>query len=150
MLNILFGDTEDVIYNTDVYFNNTYEDSWITSDLGKKIIKDIDKSEVRGANCIESYVLGQIPPTSLSGGTKTLLLMLNDKEHVFNASTCGDNCAEWILKIAEQEDITINLYHTMNFGDKDFCIRIVNNNTVVHNMKELLPVAFEFLNSKEA
>lgn len=26
----------------------------------------------------------------------------------FNASTCGNNCVKWILKIAEEQDITIN------------------------------------------
>lgn len=33
------------IYNTNVYFNNTYKDSWIRKPLSIEMIKDIDKSE---------------------------------------------------------------------------------------------------------
>ena len=29
MLNIYFGDMPSAIYNTEIYFKNTYEDSWI-------------------------------------------------------------------------------------------------------------------------
>ena len=97
MLNIYFGDMPEAVYNTAVYFNYTYEDEWLTSDFAKEVIKKIDKSNVLGPHAIESPVLGVIPPENLSGGTKTLLLMANDPEKVFNASTCGDNCAPFIL-----------------------------------------------------
>lgn len=46
MLSIYFGDMPDAIYNTSVYFNNTYQDRWITKELSREIIKDIDCSEV--------------------------------------------------------------------------------------------------------
>ena len=39
---------------------------------------------------------------------------------MFNASTCGDNCAKWILKPAEADDLTINLRYLMNFGEGAF------------------------------
>ena len=58
---------------------------------------------------IDSPIFGKIPPTGLSGGVKTLILVKFEKEKIFNASTCGDNCAKWLLKIAESEDQTINL-----------------------------------------
>lgn len=35
------------IYNTSMYFDNTYEGNWVTDQLARKIIKDIDKSEVK-------------------------------------------------------------------------------------------------------
>ena len=64
MLNIEYGSYhklyekygEDFIYDPDMYFNNTYDEKWITSDIARKIIKDIDKSEVLGENCIESPI----------------------------------------------------------------------------------------------
>lgn len=149
MLKIYFGEMQDSIYNTEVYFKNTYEEEWITSPIAKEIIKNIDESEVLSANCIMSPVLGQIPPVQLSGGTKTLLLIMNDSEKVFNASACGDNCAKWLLKIAEEKDILINLRHVMDFGMDDFEIMIENNRKLVHNMKELLPFASEFLREME-
>lgn len=145
MLKIYFGDMDDSIYNTNVYFDNTYEDEWITDDLIKKIIKDVDKSEVLDSDCIKSPVLGLIPPTELSGGTKTLILIEKDREQVFNASTCGDNCAKWILEIAKNKDITINLRHIMDFGEAEFEAEVVNNNSTVHNMRELLTLASKFL-----
>lgn len=145
MLKIFFGEMENAIYNTSVYFDNTYEDDWIGAPLAKEIIRDIDGSEVLDVECIKSPVLGQIPPTKLAGGTKTLILMMNEPETVFNASTCGDNCAKWILRLAEGKDLTINLRHIMDFGDDEFEAIVLNNNMVVHNMKELLSAAIEFL-----
>ncbi|WP_461821287.1 DUF4869 domain-containing protein [Blautia stercoris] len=147
MLTIIYGDEPRSIYNTNVYFKNTYESEWLESELAKKMIQDVDDSEVLGGECIKSPVLGQIPPERLSGGVKTLLLMLNESDRIFNASTCGDNCAKWILEIAKQKDLTINLRHMMNFGkDTDFEIKIKNGGEVVHSMKELIPIASKYLN----
>ena len=87
MLNIYFGDMPSAIYNTEIYFKNTYEDSWILDDFAKKVIKKVDGSDVIDAQAIKSPVLGIIPPTELSGGVKTLLLIKNCPDEVFNAST---------------------------------------------------------------
>lgn len=147
MLTIIYGDTKDSIYNTNVYFKNTYDAEWIESDLAKKMIKDVDDSDVLGGECIQSPVLGQIPPERLSGGVKTLLLILNKPDKIFNASTCGDNCAKWILEIAKTQDITINLRHMMNFGiENRFDIKVQNGGEIVHSMKELIPIANRYLN----
>ena len=87
MLNIYFGPMPEAIYNTAVYFKNTYSDSWITTPLAAKIIQDVDRSKVIGAQVIESPVLGPISPKELSGGVKTLMLMAFDTSgKVFNAS----------------------------------------------------------------
>mgnify|MGYP001851816722 FL=1 len=147
MLTIIYGDVENSIYNTNVYFKNTYEPEWIESELAKKIIKDVDDSDVLSGECINSPVLGQIPPERLSGGVKTLLLMLNEPDKIFNASTCGDNCAKWILEIGKQKDLTINLRHMMSFGHgTEFEIRIANGGEIVHSMRELIPIASKYLN----
>ena len=82
-----------------------------------------------------------VSPLGLSGGVKTLILMKNERSKVFNASTCGDNCAKWILRLAEEEDLTINLRHLMDFGEGRFNIRILNTGQIVHSMKELVPIA---------
>ena len=147
MLNIYFGTTPDAIYDTATYFNNTYLDNWITDERARKIIRAVDKAEVLSPQAVDSKALGVIPVTGLSGGTKTLLLIDHMPDKVFNASTCGDNCAEWLLKIAEahEEDITVNLHHIMDFDHegkgKPFDIRIVNNGKLVHSMSELVPEA---------
>ena len=145
MLNIFFGDMENVIFNTSVFFDNTYQDSWFQDDFTKRVIKDIDKGEILGPNCVTTKILGPIPPTKIAGGTKTILLMKFDNNHIFNASTCGDNCAKWILKIAKDKDLTINLRHIMNFGKKDFTAKILNNGKIITTQKEYVEQAVMYL-----
>ena len=144
MLNIFFGDMPEAIYNTEVYFKNTYQDQWLCDDFAKRVIKGVDKSEVLDTHLIKSPVLGLIPPVMLSGGTKTLLLIKNNPDMVFNASTCGDNCAKYILEIAKQKDITINLRHIMRFGTH-FKVRVLNEDVIVDNMEQLVLIAAKYV-----
>ena len=70
---------------------------------------------------------------------------------IFNASNCGDNCAKWILKLGKKKDFTIVLYHIMDFGKKDFEIRILNNKNkklIVHNMRDFLDAVNDYLKGK--
>ena len=145
MLHIIFGDCKDVIYNTSLFFKNKYESEWLNEEQTKQMIMDIDKSKVLSDGAIESPVLGIIPPTNLSGGVKTLILIDHIQDKIFNASNCGDNCASWLLKIAEQKDVTVNLRHIMDFGNGSFCIKIQNTNKTVHNMLELISEAGNFV-----
>ena len=141
MLSVYYGKMPEAIFNTAVYFKNAYEDAWITESVAREMILDIDKSIVLDNAVIDSPVMGKIPPVSLSGGVKTLILMKNERSRIFNASACGDNCAKWILKLAETEDLTINLRHLMDFGRGTFDIHILNTGQTVHSMKELVPIA---------
>ena len=144
MLKIYYGEpvADNYIFNPDAFFNNTYEDDWITEPLSVQMIKDIDGSDVIGARVIDSPFLGSIPTERLSGGVKTLILMSKDQTHMFNASACGDNCAKWILHIAEElqkqgKDLLIRLGYLMDFGEEPFEIEISNLGKVVHNSREL-------------
>lgn len=145
MLNVYFGDMPDAIYNTNIYFNNTYKDSWITKPLSREIIQAVDHSEVIDEKTIASPVFGNMSPKKMSGGVKTLLLIAYDKTKVFNASTCGDNCAEWILRIADDKKVIINLRHLMDFGKGEFKIRVLNTGKIVKNMGDLVAEAGEFV-----
>ena len=145
MLNVYFGDMPEAIYNTNIYFNNTYKDSWIIRPLTRQIIQSVDHSEVIDEKTIVSPVFGNMSPKKLSGGVKTLLLIAYDKTKVFNASTCGDNCAEWILKIADERKVVINLRHLMDFGKGEFKIRVLNTGKIVKNMGDLVAEAGEFV-----
>ena len=150
MLRIYFGDldSKQYIFNPDSFFNNTYEDEWITDPLSVDMIRDVDGSEVIGSRVIDSPYLGSIPTERLSGGVKTLILMAHDREHIFNASACGDNCAKWILIIAqmldaEGEDLEIRLGYLMDFTDEPFEIMIENLGIVAHNRKELIETVLD-------
>lgn len=117
------------------YFDNVYEDEWIEDDFVKEMIADVDKSTVVSAHVIESPVFGAITPQGLSGGVKVLILMLKDDSFVYNMSNCGNSCAKWILKIAEQKDLTVYLQHILRF-EGDFEIQIMNTGKIVHNTQE--------------
>lgn len=145
MLNVCFGDMPDAIYNTAVYFKNTYRDKWITDEYSRQIIKDVDRSDVVSESVIQSPVLGSITPLQLSGGVKTLMLIKFDRQHVFNASTCGDNCAKWILDMAKDRKIVINLHHVMDFGTGEFKIRVMNSGNIAHSMAELIHESIPYL-----
>ncbi len=145
MLNIFFGDMPQAIYNTSTYFNNVYLDSWLEDELDQKMIKSVDKGQVLSANAVETKALGLIPPTKLSGGVKTLMLMHHLPDKVFNASNCGDNCARWILAIAKKQDITINLRHIMDFGNHKLQVRVLNNGQEVDNMGDLAEIAARYV-----
>lgn len=146
MLSVYLGEMEQAIYYPPAYFDNQYEDEWITDKLSVEMIKDVDKSKVIGAHLIESPVLGPISVKEISGGVKTLMLLAFDQSgRIFNASACGDNCAKWILKIGKEKDLTINLRHLMDFGDHEFEIKILNTGDVVHDMEHFVRIAGRYV-----
>ena len=141
MLKIIFGECEEVIYNTSSYFKFNYRPEWLQEEEIKQMILDVDKSTVLGNGAIDSPVLGVIAPNTLSGGVKTLILIDKVPEKVFNASNCGDNCAKWLLRIGGKKDVTVNLRHIMDFGNELFEAEVVNTGDIVHTMKELVLIA---------
>jgi len=145
MLSVYYGDMKDAIYNTSIYFKNTFRKEWLDDPFVIEMIKDVDNSEVLGTGAISSPILGVIAPTTLSGGVKTLILIYKDPDKVFNASNCGDNCAKWLLKMGETRDITINLRHLMDFGDGDYQIKILNEDKIVTSRKEMVITAGKYL-----
>lgn len=146
MLRVWFGKKEGAIYNTSVYFKNRYDDKWLEDSFAKDVIRDVDGSELIDAHIIKSPVLGDITPLQLSGGVKTLILMKNNPGKIFNASTCGDNCAKWILELGKQKNFSINLLHIMDFGRGQFEIKIMNGGgRIVRNMQEFLDAGVRYL-----
>ena len=143
MLYIHFGTKEKEIYDPATYFIHQYEDEWITDELSREMISDVDKSEVIDKRIIDSPVLGMITPRELSGGVKTLILLtFDDSGKIFNATACGDNCAVWIFEIAKNKDLTINLHHIMDFSKcDDFEAYIINTGKTVHGYDDYLDAA---------
>ena len=146
MLHIHFGSMDGEVYDPATYFVHQYEDEWISKELSIEMIRDVDRSEVRGERMIDSPVLGAITPRELSGGVKTLMLMAFDESgKVFNASACGDNCAKWILKIAETKELTITLHNIMKFDISPLKIHILNNDSTVCSFKEYVETAIDYV-----
>lgn len=141
MLKIWYRGGCDFMKNAPKYFDNVWEEEWLEDEFVKEMILDVDKSKVISPHLIESPVLGPIPPTYLSGGVKVLILMLKDDSFIYNLSNCGDNCAKWVLKIAEKKDLIVFLHHIMDFED-EFEIMIMNTGNIVHNGKEYINELF--------
>ena len=138
MLKIYFGSMEDEVRSASSYFDIIYDPKWLNDDLNRKMILDVDKSTVISENIIQSPVLGTIPPQWLSGGVKALICMNSDDSgYIFNLSNCGDNCAKWVIKIAEKKYLTVTLHHYMNFdGVKNFKAYIINTDKIVESVDE--------------
>ena len=149
MLNVWYkGGNVTVLTNAPLYFDGVFEPEWFDYPLVKEMVKDVDDSEVVGPYLIISPVLGPIAPTHLSGGVKVLILLLKDPNFIYNISNCGDNCAKWILKIAEEkaliqhEDLVVYLEHIMRF-ENNFCIKILNTGKEVRTMQDYVLELFK-------
>jgi len=94
---------------------------WLLDSMVQQMIKDIDHNAITIVNdkpYIESPILGAISPYELSGGVKSLIMLLKmdeifDKVYVFRTSAFGHNCYPWLFKIAEIKDVY--LYVTSYF-----------------------------------
>ena len=135
MLKIWYYSGTEYINDAPSYFDNVYEDEWIEDEFVKEMIQAVDDSDVVNAHIIESPILGAITPRELSGGVKVLILMLKDDSFIYNLSNCGNNCAEWVLRIAEKKDLTVYLQHMIRF-EGEFEIQIMNTGRIVHNPTE--------------
>ncbi len=146
MLRIYFGNLKDEIYNTEMFYENQYDKNWVMDDFAREIIKDIDSSEVIAPDLIRNDVFGSFPSTELSAGVKTLLLIKNMPNKIFNISNCGDNCAKYLLQLAENRDIKVTLHHAMDFGT-DFSVKVINDHKrkVITDATEFLLLAHHYL-----
>jgi hypothetical protein len=113
MLLVYFRKSANVIKATKMPFKNRYKEEWLTTEIGRKIVKEIDKSEVNDTGTvIFSPVLGSIPPTEISGGAKALLLA-NFKDDYISSICFGDNCSEILLQIADKKDVKLVANHVL-------------------------------------
>ena len=151
MLKIYYGSLPREVRSASVYFDFNFESEWFDDELNRKMIEDVDKSEVIARNIIESSVLGTIPPQYLSGGVKALICMNSDSNgYVFNLSNCGDNCAKWVYEIAKNKDLLVTTHHYMDFSEvKDFKAHIVNKDKYVNSEEEYMDIIAELI-SEEA
>lgn len=137
MIKVLFGrELEDTIQNIDVYFNNTYEYDWFKDDIVKQMIKDVDNSDIVDT-CVISPVLGTIPVEKLSGGVKALICLYKDDEAIINLTSCGQNCQEWLSRIASMKDITVSMTgYDLTFKDLSIHGVCLNDGSAINNSSE--------------
>ena len=138
MLSIYFGCMKDELRTADGWFDNQLPDEYYVTEFSKKVIKDIDNSEVVNENTVISPVLGAIPMTAISSGSKGVIVMrYTDK--VVNLVSLGDNCITVLLSILNYKDLIVSSLRFVDFykygyrGD----ILVLNDNTIVKTPLEL-------------
>lgn len=140
MLKILLDDEEvDVsTYESHVsdHFNDEFKREWFQDSYIKKIIKEIDNTEVIDGFNLYNEFLGSIPPEYLSSGCKGLILIY--KENIkLNGDRFGDNCIPILMELATIKDVNITLRHIPKFPD-NVQLYIVNTSKIITSYKEFV------------
>ena len=145
MLKIWFGERENVNYGPS-WFKNNYDPEWLKDEFIQMIIEDVDKSKYIDGLVIDSPVFGPMPPERLSGGVQTLIMIYKRPDLVFDATSCGDNCAKWLLEIGRRIDVTVNLNYLMHLEKEDgFEVYIENTKSLVSTPEEYIYTAVQFI-----
>ena len=147
MLKVWIGHNDKSLGTPRAYFDYIFDRSYLVSDFSKKVIREIDKSEVISKDLIQSSVLGPIPPSVLSNGVKTLLVAKYYSSDVtVNFATMGRNCLPYFFEIAMSQDVTACIdcfYIPYSYGYKGD-ILILNDNSIVSNDTEFMDKWEEF------
>ena len=145
MLKIVFGEAENVFYGPS-WFKFNYEIEWFQDELVQQMLRDVDKTRYVEGHLLESDVLGAIAPEALSGGVKTLISIYNNPDMIFDATSCGQNCAKWLIEIGKRLDVTVNLKYLMRFGEfEPFEIYICNQKKMISTNKEYIETAIQYV-----
>lgn len=145
MLSIFFGEMDEAAYGPS-WFTYNYMPEWLKDPFVQEMILGVDNSRYIDGLVIDSPVLGPIPPERLSGGVKTLIMIYEQPDMVFDATSCGQNCAYWLLEIGKRKDVRVNLNYLMTFeAFSPFEICIENENRVVSSHEDYLLTAVKYL-----
>lgn len=145
MLRIVFGDMDNVNYGP-YWFRNNYKTEWLQDEFVQRMIEDIDKSRYVDGYVIDSPVFGPIPPERLSGGLQTLIMIYERPDLVFDATSCGDNCAKWLVEIGKRHDVTVNLNYLMHLEEiPGFEAYIENEDKMVSTAKDYIYTVVKYV-----
>ena len=145
MLHIFFGEMDNVNYGP-TWFKYNYLPDWLKDPFVQEMIEDVDHSKYVDGLVIDSPVLGPIPPERLSGGVQTLIMIYERPDLVFDATSCGQNCAKWLLQTGARKDVTVNLKYLMPFDAfEPFEIHILNEDVMVRDHAAYLRAAIEYV-----
>ena len=138
MLHVYVGNNEEAIYPGSKYFDACIDTAVITEDFSRKVIREIDKSDVVSENLIISSVIGPIPPNYLSGGVKTLMILYKEDKMV-DIDSMGENCFPYIWMLAEEKDVKLSMesYRDLyQFGKGT--VHILNDDSFIDNGRDFM------------
>lgn len=156
MLYILYGtivtDTapREYVDIIDDWFDTFFKEDWMTDGWAKRVIRDIDKSELLYPKIIESPVLGTISHEDISGGSKQLIMAKAVTGVVYNGNNFGDNCWPLLLELSKEVDIMIDLFYFPIFKWVDSIpVTILNTGKIVKSFEEFRKEHFIVDNSAD-
>lgn len=158
MLKVWFGDNYPggkVFKRVDMYFDMVKEKSWFNDKFIQEMIYDVDNgTKVLKDFALENPLIGGMSPDKLSGGLKTLILVKERPDEVYDVTNCGENCFKWLFEICKNEDRTVVLkYHPLISFLDPFEMLILNSNEIVTNAGDMSLKTVDYLfadeNSKE-
>lgn len=63
-----------------------------------------------------------------------------------SCSSCGANCAKWLLEIGKKKDVTVNLNYLMRFPDSDILeVFIKNENRLITSSEDYVLTAVKYV-----
>lgn len=138
MLNLIFQrnkakNPDKVWVDSRGFFDTKVNDDWFKDEFVRNIIESVDKAKVIEGCVLKDFEGKIIPPQFLSTGTKTAICVYLFPDLIFNATQMGDNALAFILKLAENRDITLLTYRDMPYN-------VLN---VIGFTKDYLPVEYE-------
>lgn len=114
-----------------------FEDEWMLRDYTKRIVKELDNSEVLGNQAIKSPVLGIIPPDWLSATCKNVIMMSVGIEMVFASGFFANEANKLIEEISGRQDVHLYMNHMFNYTDAQVATLVDCGNKVVKGNKEI-------------
>lgn len=138
MLKVYVGSKPGGLGKPDAWFDVKLDKSVLLSDFSRRVIKEIDKSEVFDKNVVISPVFGGISSKKLSTGCKNLILAKYHPDLIINWRYMGKNCLRFLFDIAKDIDLEVSagcFYTPYNYGYSGD-ILITNDNRVVTNSLE--------------
>lgn len=140
MLTFYIGGIKGASSITPGIFDYSVEDEWFNDPLVREMILEVDQTKVLSPRAMESIPLDMlIPPQMLSGGVKSLILLLKRDDLLIDGTMFGDNCLNSLVKIGNVKNVFVPLTYLMEFEylTIPFEIRIANDNSVVTTISEL-------------
>lgn len=119
------------VLNSPYFFFKHKDPSWFADPFIQECISAIDHATVITGEVIRDYKGVSVSTEVLSTGTKTLCCMYYDTEHIFYGSLLGNNCLPFLVRIAENRDITVLFEHYADFTAEDVAKGILRHNGVI-------------------
>lgn len=142
---IFFGiDDEKYSITPDGDYMGLALDEWLDDPLVQEMIEDIDKSKVLSQRCIQSPILGQIPPDYLSGGVKTLIMLLKEPDYHVDLMVCGNNCTKWIKEVAKHQNLHLAI-STFDLDYPDIVMECLNDGDIIDSKKKWLDKLYKYV-----